>query len=384
VGAPKHLALPPEESLGGLAAGSGAAIAFARNEKRGVSNASWPVSARAFFAPAGAETKLARGQAATAATAAAVAVVAAALYASGSSPFVAVACLLGLTAMLAAQAATLLAGSGRLTYRRQDMESVDATGGEDAKRDAARGAHVGPSGLFASPDFYLLFFSLALGLGAGITVINNLSQMVGAYPALSLQSAGDAANKSGGFSHGLIKLLACANTLGRLFSGSASDFLSARRSRDAVTRTEFTTWCFVLMSCGMALLLIVPDASPAPLLALGVGVVGWAFGSLFWAMPTLVMELFGSKHFGANRGIVGLSPAIGGYLLSTKVAGRVYAAAAADGVECAAGGACYRDAWGINLACATVAALACAALARRDRRRADAARGAGEGTTGGR
>jgi hypothetical protein len=135
-----------------------------------------------------------------------------------------------------------------------------------------------------------------------------------------------------------------------LFSGSASDFLSARRSRDAVTRTEFTTWCFVLMSCGMALLLIVPDASPAPLLALGVGVVGWSFGSLFWAMPTLVMELFGSKHFGANRGIVGLSPAIGGYLLSTKVAGRVYAAAAADGVECAAGGACFRNAWGINLA----------------------------------
>jgi MFS family permease len=384
VGAPKHLALPPEESLGGLAAGSGAAIAFARNEKRGVSNASWPVSARAFFAPAGAETKLARGQAATAATAAAVAVVAAALYASGSSPFVAVACLLGLTAMLAAQAATLLAGSGRLTYRRQDMESVDATGGEDAKRDAARGAHVGPSGLFASPDFYLLFFSLALGLGAGITVINNLSQMVGAYPAFTETSAGDAQAQSGGFSHGLIKLLACANTLGRLFSGSASDFLSARRSRDAVTRTEFTTWCFVLMSCGMALLLIVPDASPAPLLALGVGVVGWSFGSLFWAMPTLVMELFGSKHFGANRGIVGLSPAIGGYLLSTKVAGRVYAAAAADGVECAAGGACFRNAWGINLACATVAALACAALARRDRRRADAARGAGEGTTGGR
>ena len=102
---------------------------------------------------------------------------------------------------------------------------------------------------------------------------------------------------------------------------------------------------------------------------------------LFWAMPTLVMELFGSKHFGANRGIVGLSPAIGGYLLSTKVAGRVYAAAAADGVECAAGGACFRNAWGINLACATIAALACAALARRDRRRADAARGAGEGTT---
>ena len=48
-------------------------------------------------------------------------------------------------------------------------------------------------------------------------------------------------------------------------------------------------------------------------------------GSLFWAMPTLVMELFGAKHFGANRGLVGLSPAIGGYLLSTLLAGKVYA-----------------------------------------------------------
>ena len=77
------------------------------------------------------------------------------------------------------------------------------------------------------------------------------------------------------------------------------------------------------------------------------------------------MELFGAPHFGANRGIVGLSPAVGGYLLSTKVAGRVYAAAADHGAnECVAGGACYRNAWGVNLACVVVAALACAALAR--------------------
>ena len=101
-------------------------------------------------------------------------------------------------------------------------------------------------------------------------------------------------------------------------------------------------------------------------------------------MPTLTMELFGAARFGANRGVVGLSPAVGGYLLSTKVAGRVYAAAASEAGDesgasaCAAGGACYRNAWGINLACVALAALACAALARRDKRRAAAA---GEATT---
>lgn len=362
VGAPKHLALPPEETLGGSAAGPG----FAQNAVR----KTWARSAEAFFAPAAAETKLARGQAATAATAAATAAAAVALYAAGSSPSIAVACLLGLLSMLGAQAGTLLAGGGRLMYARQDMESVDATGGEDAKRAAARGARVvGPSGLFSSLDFYLLFAALMLGLGSGITVINNLSQMVSAYPSLA-----DAIDETAGsLKHGLIKLLACANTLGRLASGAASDALRTKR-RDFTTRAEFTTWCLFLMGAGMALLMLVPDTNPAPLLVTSVAVVGWAFGSLFWAMPTLVMELFGAPHFGANRGIVGLSPAVGGYLLSTKVAGRVYAAAADTGAnECVAGGACYRNAWGVNLACVVVAALACAALARRDRRRTEAA-----------
>lgn len=363
VGAPKHLALPPEETLGGSAAGPG----FAQNAVR----KTWARSAEAFFAPAAAETKLARGQAATAATAAATAAAAVALYAAGSSPSIAVACLLGLLSMLGAQAGTLLAGGGRLMYARQDMESVDATGGEDAKRAAARGARVvGPSGLFSSLDFYLLFAALMLGLGSGITVINNLSQMVSAYPSLA-----DAVDETsaGSLQHGLIKLLACANTLGRLASGAASDALRTKR-RDFTTRAEFTTWCLLLMGAGMALLMLVPDTNPAPLLVTSVAVVGWAFGSLFWAMPTLVMELFGAPHFGANRGIVGLSPAVGGYLLSTKVAGRVYAAAADTGAnECVAGGACYRNAWGVNLACVVVAALACAALARRDRRRTEAA-----------
>ena len=360
VGAPKHLALPPEETLGGFCP--------PQNANR---TGSWARSAEAFFAPAAAETKLARGQAATAATAAATAAAAVALYAAGSSSSIAVACLLGLLSMLGAQAGTLLAGGGRLMYARQDMESVDATGGEDAKRAAARGARVvGPSGLFSSLDFYLLFAALMLGLGSGITVINNLSQMVSAYPSLA-----DAVDETsaGSLKHGLIKLLACANTLGRLASGAASDALRTKR-RDFTTRAEFTTWCLILMGAGMVLLMLVPDTNPAPLLVTSVAVVGWAFGSLFWAMPTLVMELFGAPHFGANRGIVGLSPAVGGYLLSTKVAGRVYAAAADSGAnECVAGGACYRNAWGVNLACVVVAALACAALARRDRRRTEAA-----------
>eukprot|EP00740_Mantoniella_antarctica_P023676 CAMPEP_0198700192 /NCGR_PEP_ID=MMETSP1468-20131203/365803_1 /TAXON_ID=1461545 /ORGANISM="Mantoniella sp, Strain CCMP1436" /LENGTH=82 /DNA_ID=CAMNT_0044458017 /DNA_START=35 /DNA_END=280 /DNA_ORIENTATION=- len=80
------------------------------------------------------------------------------------------------------------------------------------------------------------------------------------------------------------------------------------------------------MAVGQVLLWGVGDAAPLPGLVAGVFVVGWMFGSLFWAIPTLTMELFGARHFGVNRGLVGLSPAIGGYVMSTLLAGRVYAA----------------------------------------------------------
>ena len=45
---------------------------------------------------------------------------------------------------------------------------------------------------------------------------------------------------------------------------------------------------------------------------------------------------------------MGLSPAIGGYVMSTLVAGRVYAASAGLDNDCDAGAACYGRAWVFN------------------------------------
>jgi hypothetical protein len=42
-------------------------------------------------------------------------------------------------------------------------------------------------------------------------------------------------------------------------------------------------------------------------------------------------------YFEANRGLMGLSPAIGGYVLSTMIAGKVYAANAGEDNTCVAG-----------------------------------------------
>jgi len=132
------------------------------------------------------------------------------------------------------------------------------------------------------------------------------------------------------------------------------------------------------MAFGQFLLSVVTDGADAAVgLFVGVFVVGWCFGALFWAMPTLVMELFGAKHFGANRGFMGLSPAIGGYLLSTVLAGRAYEANAGGGGgggegsdhACVSGAACYHTAWVTNATLSVVAVGLCAWLNRRRERR---------------
>ena len=93
------------------------------------------------------------------------------------------------------------------------------------------------------------------------------------------------------------------------------------------------------------------------------------FGSLFWAIPTLTMELFGAKHFGVNRGLVGLSPAVGGYVMSTLLAGKVYAANSGGDNNCVAGGLCYRTAWVTNTVLVVIAVGLSSILARRHARK---------------
>ena len=256
-------------------------------------------------------------------------------------------------ALGAAQAWTLLSSSGQLWFRASEMLAADAAGG--ASRFDATREGVGPAALVFLPDFWLVFVALMLSLGSGLTVINNLSQMTAAFPSLREHSAATSTS--------LLKLLACANTLGRLASGVVSDRLAPR-----VDRVTFAVHLVAAMAAGQAILFVVPEMFPLAGLVFGVAIAGAAFGALFWAMPTLTVELFGARHFGAIRGIVGLSPAAGGYLLSTVFAGRTYAAAA-GGNDCDAGGACYRAAWGTNLALCGVATGLMWTLAKRRKRR---------------
>jgi MFS family permease len=353
VGHPNNLALPtaPDSLLNtkGNRVGTGA-YPLGRGGIIGLGIPVNQFTSGIFSTTANTYTRFTRGLTMCALTAVHVVVSAALLHVSGGSAATAVGCLAVLVVLLVMQSTVLLRGTGQFVFERSEMEPVDVQVQLAAK--AAQDG-VGPRALLSLVDFWLLFLSLMFSMGAGVTVVNNLSQMVSAFPAL--------APTAGVVSHSLLKLLACTNTLGRLASGLLSDRLAAR-----VSRTTFTVYCVAGMALGQVILSSVGESAPLFGLSCGVFVVGWMFGSLFWAIPTLTMELFGAKHFGVNRGLVGLSPAVGGYVMSTLLAGKVYAAnSSGEHNNCVAGGACYRAAWVTNAVLVVVAVGMSASLAFR-------------------
>jgi hypothetical protein len=255
--------------------------------------------------------------------------------------------------------------------------------------------NLSPTEVLQEMNFYLVFVALMFSLGSGVTVINNLTQIAKAFGE----------NLPTSMPLTLLKMFACTNTLGRLHAGYWSDKLSkqpsdgnatrethsARKLRimggplsnvvssfmsnfdtsGRVGRVRFTSFLIVGAFFGMIACWMASEDMPSSILALslitGCAITGWFYGALFWSMPTVTIDLFGPKHFGANRGLVGLAPALGGYLMSTKIAGAVYQYSAVfdEGWKCTSGRVCYAQAFFINTILVVIAYCSILVLCRR-------------------
>jgi len=60
------------------------------------------------------------------------------------------------------------------------------------------------------------------------------------------------------------------------------------------------------------------------MLFFGVILCGFTFGGIFCTVATIIADLYGSRYFGANYGVLDSAPAIGSFLLATLLAGRIY------------------------------------------------------------
>nr|XP_043618095.1 protein NUCLEAR FUSION DEFECTIVE 4 [Erigeron canadensis] len=192
----------------------------------------------------------------------------------------------------------------------EDISEVDAllAVGEGAvkikkKRRPRRGEDFTFREAIVKADFWLLWFVYFLGVGSGVTVLNNLAQI-----GVSL-----------GFNDTttLLSLFSFCNFLGRLGGGVVSEYFVRLKT---IPRTFLTTVTQVIMV--MTYLMYASALNGT--LYVATALLGICYGVQFGVMIPTCSELFGLKNFGLIFNFMGLGNPIGAFLFSGLLAGYVY------------------------------------------------------------
>lgn len=157
-------------------------------------------------------------------------------------------------------------------------------------------------------DFWLLWVVSFLGVGAGVTVLNNLAQIGVAFGLEDTTL--------------LLTLFSFCNFVGRIGSGAISEHFVRLKM---IPRTLWMTFALMVM-----LVTFIPFAFALNgILYAAIPLLGICYGVLYAIMVPTVSELFGLKHFGLIYSFMGLGNPIGALLFSGMLAGYVYDAEAA-------------------------------------------------------
>ncbi|KAM7509271.1 hypothetical protein LguiA_019724 [Lonicera macranthoides] len=152
-------------------------------------------------------------------------------------------------------------------------------------------------------DFWLIFFSLLLGSGSGLTVIDNLGQM----------------SESLGYEHThiFVSMISIWNFLGRVGGGYFSEMIV----RDyAYPRPVAMAVAQVLMAIGHFFLAMGwPGA-----MYIGTLLIGLGYGAHWAIVPAAASELFGLKKFGALYNFLTLANPAGSLVFSGLIASSLY------------------------------------------------------------
>ncbi|KAA3455877.1 protein NUCLEAR FUSION DEFECTIVE 4-like isoform X1 [Gossypium australe] len=152
-------------------------------------------------------------------------------------------------------------------------------------------------------DFWLIMFSLLLGSGSGLTVIDNLGQM----------------SQSLGYdnTHIFVSMICIWNFIGRVGGGYISEIIV----RDhAYPRPIVIAMAQLVMAVGHVFFAMGwPGA-----MYIGTLLIGLCYGAHWAIMPATVSELFGLKKFGAFYNFLNLANPAGTLVFSGVIASRIY------------------------------------------------------------
>ena len=149
-----------------------------------------------------------------------------------------------------------------------------AAGVKVVKQDFTPGEMVG------TIQFYLLWVAYFISAAVGLMVISQASPIGQEMAKLTPVAAG-----------GALVFLSVLNGLGRPGYGAISDMIGRKNGVLAIFALHIVALVFVL-----------PNATTFGMYALGVCMVGFAFGGTLALMPAFTADFFGTKNLGINYG----------------------------------------------------------------------------------
>ncbi|KAL6662060.1 hypothetical protein ACP70R_001444 [Stipagrostis hirtigluma subsp. patula] len=153
-------------------------------------------------------------------------------------------------------------------------------------------------------DFWLLFAGYFIGVGTGVTVLNNLAQ-IRAAAAIADSTV-------------LLSLFGLGNFLGRLGGGAISEKFV--RSMLVLPRPVWMALTQAILV--VAYLCLAYALSPGVVYACAAG-IGVCYGVQFAVMIPTTSELFGLRNFGLFYNLMSLANPLGAVLFSEELAGRL-------------------------------------------------------------
>ncbi|KAK9995933.1 hypothetical protein SO802_020619 [Lithocarpus litseifolius] len=197
-------------------------------------------------------------------------------------------------------------------------------------------------------NFWLLFIAMVCGVGSGVAVVNNFSQI------------GKSLNYTAVEVNNLVTLWSICNFVGRIGVGYLSDYLLHTRGWTrpllmAISLAAMTTSLIVFASNLPGILYIVSI------------LVSLCYGSLWSLMPTITSEIFGVRHLGTIFNAISLACLVGSYIFSVKVIGYIYDTQAAGEDHSCFGTHCFLLSFLIMAFLALLGCLAAIALFFRTR-----------------
>ncbi|KAG4977190.1 hypothetical protein JHK86_036664 [Glycine max] len=183
------------------------------------------------------------------------------------------------------------------------MLLAEGEGAVRKKRRPKRGEDFKFTEALVKADYWLLFFVYFVGVGTGVTVLNNLAQIGIA------QGMEDTTN--------LLSLFSFFNFVGRLGGGVVSEYFVRTNT---IPRTIWMTCTQIIM---IFLYLVFAYAIKGTLYP-AIAILGICYGVQFSIVIPTVSELFGLKDFGLLSNFMALGNPLGAFLFSALLAGHIY------------------------------------------------------------